>query len=123
MSSAYRHRRHVRRFAGAVRCCTRNRTRTLPGMPGAVGRETELGVVDRLLGDVEERLRALVVVGEPGVGKTTVWREAIDRARLRGLRVLAASPSESEASLSFAALTDLLADVGAEVLERLPAPQ
>jgi len=92
-------------------------------MPGVVGRETELGVVDGLLGDVEERLRALVVVGEPGVGKTTLWREAIDRARLRGLRVLAASPSESEARLSFAALTDLLADVGAEVLERLPAPQ
>jgi hypothetical protein len=88
-----------------------------------VGREAELAAVEELLGDAEPSLAALEVVGEPGIGKTTVWQEAVRRGEARGLRVVAARPAESEARLAFAALGDLLDRVGEEILAPLPPPQ
>ena len=64
----------------------------------------------------------VVLEGEAGIGKTVLWRAALDRARALGLRVLDARPTEAERELSFVALTDLLADVRDEI-GRLPAPQ
>jgi DNA-binding CsgD family transcriptional regulator len=90
---------------------------------GLVGREPELGAVDAFVGAAEEGLRALAIVGEPGIGKTTLWQEAVRRARSNGLVVLAARASESEAKLAFAGLTDLLRDIGSDVLADLPPPQ
>jgi hypothetical protein len=52
-----------------------------------------------------------------------LWHEAVRRARERGTLVLLTRPAESEAKLAFAGLTDLLSDVGPDVLERLPPPQ
>jgi len=86
-----------------------------------VGRESELRAVETFLRS--ERLRALVIVGEPGIGKTTVWQAAVEQARARGARVLMARPTESEARLAFAGLADLLAEVPDELFERLPEPQ
>jgi MoxR-like ATPase len=40
-----------------------------------VGREAELEAIDRFLGS--EAGRALVLEGEPGIGKTTLWRVAL----------------------------------------------
>ena len=88
-----------------------------------VGRGPELAVVEELLGEAEPSLAALEVVGEPGIGKTTVWQEAVRRGEARGLRVVAARPAESEARLAFAALADLLETVGDEILALLPPPQ
>ena len=62
-------------------------------------------------------------MGEPGIGKTTVWREYVRLARARGYRVLAALPTETEVKLSFAGLTDLLSSVPADVVASLPPPQ
>ena len=88
-----------------------------------VGREQELAAIGEFLAD-EEAAQALVLQGGPGFGKTTLWEAAIDAARERRMRVLSARPSEAEAQLSFAALIDLLDDVGADELHRtLPAPQ
>ena len=87
-----------------------------------VGREPELAAIDEVLA-AGDGLRALELVGEPGIGKTTLWQEAVARARSAGLRVLAARPAESEAKLAFAGLTDLLADVEPELLATLPPPQ
>jgi hypothetical protein len=53
------------------------------------------------------RLAAAVIQGETGTGKTTLWREAVERARERGYRVLACRPAEPERTLPFAGLTDL----------------
>ncbi len=64
--------------------------------------------------------RALVLDGEPGIGKTTLWEAGIEAARAAGLRVLVARPSGAEAQLSFAALIDLCE---ALELSALPAPQ
>lgn len=88
-----------------------------------VGREAELAVVEECLAAGETGLAAVAIVGEPGIGKTTLWREAVRRASECGMTVLFARPGESEAKLAFAGLTDLLREVGPEVLDRLPSPQ
>jgi len=86
-----------------------------------VGRESELGAVESFLLSV--RPRALAIVGEPGIGKTTLWQAAVEQVRARGARVLVARPTESEARLGFAGLADLLADVPDELFSALPEPQ
>src|SRR4029079_8785856 len=81
----------------------------------------ELAVVDAFLAGGGPL--GLHLVGEPGVGKTTVWEEAVRRARAAGALVLVARPSESESKLSFAALTDLLAPIPAAAFAELPGLQ
>lgn len=88
-----------------------------------VGREQELVATDRFVAAVEAGARALVLEGELGIGKTTLWQEAARRARERGFLVLEASPAESESSLSFAGLVDLLRDFPHSALGSIPTPQ
>ena len=90
-------------------------------MSSLVGREAELGAVEIFLR--AERPRELAILGEPGIGKTTLWQAAVERARTRGARLLIARPTESEARLAFAGLADLLADLPEELFARLPGPQ
>ena len=85
-----------------------------------VGRDEELAAIERWLDD--PRPSALLIEGDAGIGKTTLWRAGIEAARGRS-RVLAARPTQAESTLSFAALGDLLEGVLGEVLEPLPAPQ
>ena len=88
-----------------------------------VGREAELVKLDELLVGAREGLRVLVLEGEPGIGKTTVWREGIERAAARGFRVLSCRAAQTESRLSFGGLSDLLAPVEAQAFAELPAPQ
>ena len=67
--------------------------------------------------------RAAVLVGEPGIGKTTLWLAAVDAARARGYRVLSCRPSAAETESSFVSLADLLSDVADDVLPELPPIQ
>src|SRR5436190_1309289 len=76
-----------------------------------VGRERELAQIAAFV----ESTGALVVEGEPGIGKTTLWRAGVGLARERGQRVLAARPAEADEALSFTTLADLLADLHDEV--------
>src|SRR6266511_2640517 len=87
-----------------------------------IGRERELEELDAFLDAAPKAPRALLLKGEPGIGKTTLWRAAVEAARERGFRVLTARPAEAEASLSFAALGDLLADT-TDTIGALPEPQ
>ena len=64
-----------------------------------------------------------MLVGGPGVGKTTLWEAALDSCHARGFRVLSARPSGADAQLAFTALIDLLDDVEFDRLDDLPAPQ
>jgi DNA-binding CsgD family transcriptional regulator len=89
---------------------------------GPVGRAPELAAVDEFLGG-RIGSRALVLTGEPGIGKSTLWEAAIRAARDRGVRVVATRASGAEAKLSFAALIDLLDGVDLRGLDGLPAPQ
>jgi predicted ATPase len=87
------------------------------------GRQTELALVSRLLDAVPNGPGALILGGEAGIGKSTLWLEALNQARARSYRVLSCQPTESEARLSFAALGDLLDGVEDEHLAGLPPPQ
>ena len=74
--------------------------------------------MDRFL-DVLSEAAALVLEGEPGIGKTTVWRAA-STPRRRSYRLLTCRASESESALSFLGLGDLLESVSDEALELEP---
>ncbi|AZP15375.1 helix-turn-helix transcriptional regulator [Streptomyces aquilus] len=66
--------------------------------------------VDRLLTDADAP-RSLLVIGEPGSGKTRLLRIAARRATAQGARVLAARACPSEARESYACLHQLLLPV------------
>ena len=87
-----------------------------------IGRAAELRAVEQFTDAARTSPAALVVEGEPGIGKTTLWEAGIEAARARGVRVLQARASGAEARLSFAGLTDLLEEVGDRALASLPAP-
>lgn len=88
-----------------------------------VGRESEFGSVHEFLEAVPAGPIALLIEGEIGIGKTTLWREGIAAARERGLQVLTSRPVEAEIALPLAVLGDLLGDVSDAALGRLPDPQ
>ena len=88
-----------------------------------IGRVGEAAAVARFLERVPNGPAGLVVEGEPGIGKTTVWLEAVRLAGERGFQVLQARPAESEAELSYAALGDLVGGVFDELGGDLPSPQ
>jgi DNA-binding CsgD family transcriptional regulator len=64
--------------------------------------------------------RGAVLLGAPGIGKTTVWAAVVATARELGALTLTARPAAPEAGLSFAGLADLFEDIGSEALSRLP---
>ncbi len=89
-----------------------------------VGRTDELGAIDWFLDAVESGPAGLIIEGEPGIGKTTLWLQAADRAAARGMVVLSASGAVAEVTLTFAGLADLLDGVAPDVLAELdPAQQ
>lgn len=88
-----------------------------------IGRDEELAAVATFLDRAAAASASLVLAGEAGVGKTTLWHAGVEAATQRSFRLLAASPSAAETGLSFAAIGDLLGEAAAEVLTELPAPQ
>ncbi|WP_329280360.1 AAA family ATPase [Streptomyces sp. NBC_01451] len=87
------------------------------GVPGAgtgpdgdtefppVGQERERALLDGLLDALAERGGALLLSGDPGIGKSVLLRYAADHCRTTVLR---ARGVESEAVLSYTVLADLL---------------
>jgi DNA-binding CsgD family transcriptional regulator len=94
----------------------------LASRPEIVGRGAELAQVDAFLQEAQPPA-VLVIEGDAGIGKTTIWAEAVARAEERGLRILAASPAQAESKLSFSGLADLLEGALEEVVGELPEPQ
>lgn len=88
-----------------------------------IGRASEADAITRFMERVPGGPVGLVIEGEPGIGKTTMWSEAVRMARERGYRVLQARPAEAEADLSFAGLGDLIGGIFDEVTDDLPLPQ
>ena len=87
-----------------------------------VGRERELAAIAEFL-KTDTVACAVVIEGEPGIGKTTVWEAAVSSALERGFRPLRARPGDSEAKLAFSGLADLLGEALPDVLIELPPPQ
>ena len=90
-----------------------------------VARRDELETIERFCAGAStgEGATALAISGPAGIGKTTVWRAGVERARSQGWRVLVAEAANREAALSFAGLADLLATVDDALLESPPPPQ
>src|SRR5690242_8258521 len=95
----------------------------MPETHGVLGRGRELGAVAALLDGLPSGPSGLVLEGEAGIGKTTVWTAGVADAAARSYLVLSSRPAESEATLAFAGLADLLGGVLERVLAGLPAPQ
>jgi DNA-binding CsgD family transcriptional regulator len=90
-------------------------------LPGLTDRHAECDVLGRLVAAVRAgESRALVVHGEPGVGKTALLEYLAGQAS--GCRVARAGGVQSEMELAFAVLHQLCAPM-LDRLERLPAPQ
>ncbi|ABS04201.1 DNA-binding CsgD family transcriptional regulator [Kineococcus radiotolerans] len=87
-----------------------------------VGRDAEIDALDRLMDDVQRRGAAVLVRGEAGIGKSALLHLACGAAAQRGLRVLRASGVESETTLPFAGLHQLVRSLFGR-LPALPAPQ
>jgi DNA-binding CsgD family transcriptional regulator len=87
------------------------------------GRDPEFVRLSTFLDAVPRGPRALLLEGEAGVGKTTVWRWALGQATAAGFRVLSCPPAEAEAKFSHAALGDLFETIDGRDLPDLPALQ
>lgn len=88
-----------------------------------VGRDAELAVVAEFAASRTPGARALLLVGDAGVGKTTLWREAVGAFRHLGADIWLAGPAESERDLPFAALHDLIAKPLDELGGELSGPR
>lgn len=88
-----------------------------------LGRDDELAAVGQFLQDRPFAAAALVLDGEAGIGKTTLWLQAVEQAAAFSYTVLSSRPAESDRQLSFVGLGDLLAGVLDRVLAELPSPQ
>nr|WP_153426813.1 LuxR family transcriptional regulator [Streptomyces alkaliphilus] len=79
-----------------------------------VGRDAELARLFHAV-DSASANPVVMLVGDPGTGKSVLLDRAVRRAEAGGARVLRAEGSESEASLTFSALHQLLRPVPAAV--------
>ncbi|HYJ10502.1 MAG TPA: AAA family ATPase, partial [Polyangiaceae bacterium] len=88
-----------------------------------VSREAESRAVDDFLASVSSGPSALVVEGAAGIGKTTVWLAALERARELGFQVLSTRAVQMESVLAYGSLAALLEDLGDAEFASLPPPQ
>lgn len=86
-----------------------------------LGRERERAALDHLVESARDGYGgALVVHGDPGVGKTALLEDSVERATT--LRIVRSAGVEGEMELPFAAVQQLCAPILA-LGERLPRPQ
>ena len=86
-----------------------------------LGRESERLALERLLAEAREgKSGVLALVGEPGIGKTTLLDHTAEAAE--GMQILRARGVEAEAEIPFAGLAELLRPALA-ALDSIPRPQ
>jgi hypothetical protein len=88
-----------------------------------VGRERELQLVGAFFDGSVESPAGLVLEGEPGIGKSTLWLAAVTMARERGFVVLVACPAQAERGLVHVGLGDLFDGVLDDVIGELSPPR
>ena len=88
-----------------------------------VGRIDERGALDAFLTDELPEPRALLIEGEPGIGKTTLLHELLAAARDRDYPILSCRPTRSEMDLSYVGLMELIQGLDDDVVRALPPPQ
>jgi len=88
-----------------------------------IGRNAELELIANFLSTISAGCAGLVLTGEAGIGKSTVWGAALTAARSRSFTVLSCRCANAEANLPFSALSDLLGPALDGDAVRLPPPQ
>ena len=88
----------------------------------ALGRARELERLGLFLAGAREGFATLVISGEAGIGKTTLWEEALGAAERRDYLVLRCRAAEQEETLAYVGLGDLLTP-SAPRFPRLPRLQ
>ena len=88
-----------------------------------VGRIVESERIAGFLRAVESWPAALVLDGEAGIGKSTVWEAGLQRAREAGMHVLSARAWGAESVRAWATIAELLADVTPDIVADLPEVQ
>ena len=88
-----------------------------------VGREEELSSLQAFVDDARRGPAALVLEGEAGIGKSTLWEAGVEHARAEGFTVLSSRPAEAERGLGHVGLVDLLEGVLDDVLPALLTPR
>ena len=91
--------------------------------PEIIGRDEELFSLRAFIDEAEAEPAALVLEGEAGIGKSTLWEAGVEHARAQGLIVLSSRPAEAERDLGHVGLDDLLGGVIDEVLPALSTPR
>jgi DNA-binding CsgD family transcriptional regulator len=89
--------------------------------PEVIGRDHDLDAIRAFLAARDDLPAALVIEGEPGIGKTVLLRRAI--AEASSYRTVIAAPIEAERDLLFNGLMDLLEAVLEPAVADLPPPQ
>jgi DNA-binding CsgD family transcriptional regulator len=88
-----------------------------------VGREEELSFLQALLDHARRGPAMLVLEGEAGIGKSTLWEAGVEHARAQGLTVLSSRPAEAERALGHVGLADLLEGVVDDAVSALLTPR
>jgi len=93
------------------------------GVGELFGREPERARIEQLLDRASRGPVGIAIAGTPGIGKTTIWRYAVEAARARGYLMMEAAPSEMDAALAFSGLGDLFDGLTDDSCADLPDPQ
>ncbi len=88
-----------------------------------IGRDHELEQLGGLVAALESGPRVVLLEGEAGIGKTTIWEAGLDTVTATAARTLSARAAQAEMPLAFTSVADLLVDVLDELLPALPDPQ
>jgi DNA-binding CsgD family transcriptional regulator len=90
---------------------------------GVVSRDAECAAIAGFLDDAARAPTSLLIDGDAGIGKTTIWLAGVAQARERNVQVLATRPAPTESTLAYVSLADLLSRVDEAVIRSLPGPQ
>jgi DNA-binding NarL/FixJ family response regulator len=88
-----------------------------------VSRPVESRAVSELIAAVASGPSALVLEGEAGIGKSTIWSAAVERAQAAGLRVLSTRAVQTESVPAYTSLAALLDGLDDADFAELAPPQ
>ncbi len=89
---------------------------------GLFGRAEEQAALTAFLEGAQDGPRALLLEGEAGIGKTSLWKGALSSALVRNYHILSSAPTEAESALPYAVLGDLLDPVPEDAMASLSSP-
>lgn len=90
---------------------------------GELSRSVERQAVADFLAAAQSGLAGLVLEGDAGIGKTTLWLDTLEQARRLGFQVLSAQVTEAETVLAYAAVGDLFGELEPTAFDHLPELQ